>query len=119
MVLALGRLEVPELAVIVAGPVDTPVTGTTTVVAFGPNVTVAGTLATPVLLEARLIEKPAAGAATDRVRVRFCVVVPVIDKFGGEKLIVPVTCDVWLAEAKPGADALMVTDPNVMPLICG
>jgi hypothetical protein len=59
------------LAEMVADPPATPVTGTATLVAFAPKLTVAGTVATPVLLELRLIVKPPAGAGDERFSVRF------------------------------------------------
>jgi hypothetical protein len=100
LAVVLGML--PALAVIVADPAATPVTGTETVVAPVPKVTVAGTVATLVLLELRLTASPAAAGA-DKVRVRFCVAVPEIVR-PPEKLIVvgvtvppPVTCTVALA----------------------
>src|SRR5271154_141162 len=74
---ALGRFGAVVLAVIVAVPGNTPVTGTFTVVALAAKVTVAGTVATVASLEARLITNPA-GAGADNVSTRFCVAVPVI-----------------------------------------
>jgi hypothetical protein len=62
------------LAVMVAEPAATPVTGTGTLVAPAANVTVAGTVATAVLLELRLTVKPPAGACPP---VRFNVRLPV------------------------------------------
>jgi hypothetical protein len=66
-----GRFGAAVLAVIVAGPKATVVTGTLVVVAPAANVTVAGTVATFVAFETRLIVKPPAGAAPDSVNVRF------------------------------------------------
>jgi hypothetical protein len=63
-----------------------PVTATVALVAFAGKVTVAGTVATAVLVELRLTVSPAAGAATERFKVRFCVAVPVIASVVGEKL---------------------------------
>src|ERR1039457_708904 len=48
---ALGTLGTPAVAVIVANPVPTPLTGTLTVVALAWKATAAGTAATPGLLE--------------------------------------------------------------------
>ena len=62
------------------------------------KVTVAGTVAAPVLLELRFIVKPPAGAGADKFNVRFWVAIPVIVRLVGEKLAVAVTCTVWLAE---------------------
>jgi hypothetical protein len=62
-------------------PVATDVTGTFALVVPAPNVTVAGTVATPVLLELRLTTSPPAGAAAERFNVRFCVSRPVMVVF--------------------------------------
>ena len=60
------------LAVIIAVPADTPVTGVTTAVAMpARKVTVPGTVAMALLLLIRLISNPPAGACPfDRVSVR-------------------------------------------------
>jgi hypothetical protein len=80
------------LAVITAEPPATPVTGTFTVVAFAAKVTVEGTVATPVLLELRLMVKPPAGACPpDKFNARFPVA-PALIVRGGPKPIVTVTC---------------------------
>jgi hypothetical protein len=108
------------LAVIVADPAATPVTGTATLVVFAPKLTVGGALATPALLELRLIVNPPPGAGADRISVRFCVAVPVIVRLAGEKLMVipaavpEVTCT--LAGGNPLADAVMIADPALTPL---
>ena len=81
--------------------------------------TVAGTVATLVLLELRLMVRPPAGAGADRFKVRFCVAVPVMVRLVGEKLALAVTCTLWLAEVYPGAEALMLADPKLTPLTCG
>ena len=91
----LGR----ALAWIVADPAATPVTGTGTLLAPDAKVTVAGTVATLVLLELKLITVPPDGAGTDRFKVKFCVAVPVIVCISGEKASVPVTCTARLAGA--------------------
>ena len=52
--------------VMVADPGATPFTGTFTLVEFARNVTVAGTVATPVLLELTLMVNPPAGAGSER-----------------------------------------------------
>lgn len=81
-------LAIPgALAVMVAEPGPTPVTGTGTLVAPAANVTVAGTVATAVLLELRLMVKPLGGAGDDRFRVMFWVPVPLIVRVAGEKLM--------------------------------
>ena len=53
--LALAETKPVALAMIVAEPGATPITGTNTLVAFARTVTVAGTVATPGLLELRLM----------------------------------------------------------------
>jgi hypothetical protein len=110
------------LAVIVADPAATPVTGTVTLLAFAPKFTNAGTMTVPGLLELRLTVNPLAKAGDDRFSVRFCVVSPMIVKLAGEKLIVTlgippeVTCTGPLAGVKPVADAVMMADPMLPPL---
>jgi hypothetical protein len=89
-----GRL----LAWIKAEPAATPVTGTLVLVAPGPKATVSGTVATPVLLELKLIVKPLAGAAAERVSVRFCVIVPVMVRLGSVKAMVALTCTAVLPD---------------------
>jgi hypothetical protein len=78
-----------RLAEIVTDPADTPVTGTETIVAPVPKLTVAGTVATVGSLELRLTVR-GTGANTDRLSVRFCVAVPLIVRLAGEKLMVGV-----------------------------
>ncbi len=68
---ALATAGVRALAVMVAIPAVTPVTGTLTAIEPVGNVMFAGTVAIPGLLEARFTVKPLAGAATDRIKVRF------------------------------------------------
>ena len=95
-------LAIPvALAVIVAEPAPTPVTGTFTLFVPAANVTVAGTVATPVLLELRLTVKPLAGACPPvRFNVRFPVA-PTLSVSGDPvKLIV-------------GADTVTVPLPDV------
>jgi hypothetical protein len=107
------------LAWITAEPCATPVTGTVAVVAPAAKVTVAGTVATAVLLELRLTVTPPVGAVADKVSVKFCVVVPIMLRLDGEKATVAVTWTAALAPSKPGAEALIFADPILMPLICG
>ena len=68
---ALAMFGAAALAVMVALPGAMGVTGTLTVVAEAANVTVAGTVAAPVLLEVRFIVRPPAGAGPDRLNARF------------------------------------------------
>ena len=79
------------LACITVVPELIPVTGTATLVAFAEKVTVAGTVATDVLVELSEMVKPRLGAGPDKVRVRFCVPVPEMLSVGGEKLREAVT----------------------------
>ncbi len=113
------------LAAMATDPADTPVTGTATLVIPVPKLTVAGVVATLTLLELRLMASPA-GAGADRFSVRFCVAVPLIVRFPGEKLIVvvvvvppPVTSTCPLAVAYPGAEAVIVADPALLPVTAG
>jgi hypothetical protein len=96
--LAAALARFGALAVIVTDPADTLVTGTATLVAPAPKLTVAGAVATLRLLELRLTASTD-GAGADRFSVRFCIAVPLIVRLPGEKLIVvlvvvtpPVTC---------------------------
>src|SRR5262249_11836702 len=95
------------------------VTGTGTVVAPPGNVTVEGTPATAVLLELKVIVNPPAGAGSERLRVRFCVMKPEIVRLAGENLMLPVTCTAPLPGPYPGAVAPMVADPRFTALTCG
>jgi len=73
--LAVASAMFGALARIVTGPpCATPVTGTGTLVEPAGITTVAGTVATPVLLELTFSVTPPAGAGAERVRVRFWVV---------------------------------------------
>ena len=63
-------------AVIVVWPAATPVATKVTVLALAGIVTVAGTVATPVLLELRLRVMPPVGAVVDKVSVKVWVAVP-------------------------------------------
>jgi hypothetical protein len=69
--LVLGTFGASVLAVMVAEPKATAVTGTFVVVAPAAKLTLAGTVATLGALEFRLMVKPPAGAAPDKVNVRF------------------------------------------------
>jgi len=63
-------------AVIVVWPAATPVATKVTVFALAGIVTVAGTVATLVLLEVRLRVMPPVGAVVDKVSVKVWVAVP-------------------------------------------
>src|SRR5947209_6667389 len=80
------------LALMVDDPAPPPVTGTGTLVALGGKFTLAGTVATPVLLELRFTTRPPAGAGADRFKVRFWVELPGIVSVVGAKLSVAPTC---------------------------
>jgi hypothetical protein len=87
------------LAIMVADPAATPVTGTDTVVAPAAKLTDAGTVATAGLLELRLTTSPDEAGA-DRFIARFCVAVPPMLMVAGEKLMATgavVTCTGTLA----------------------
>jgi hypothetical protein len=97
--LALAFPKFRVLAVIVAEPAATPVTGTATLVAPAANVTVAGTVATPVLFELRLAIRPPgadpAVAGPDKFSVRLPAEPELIAKLPGEKKLLPplaITC---------------------------
>lgn len=83
------------------------------------KVTVGGTVAAAGVLELRLMVTPPAGAAADKVRVKFCVVNPEIVRLGGVKLTVAVTSTAALAEVYPVAVAVMFADPRLTPVIVG
>jgi hypothetical protein len=89
------------------------------VVALDANVTVAGTVATAVLLELKLTVNPPAGAGPDRVSVRFCGIVPLIVSVDGEKPIDPVVVTCCVAAVYPAADAPIVAAPRLTPVTCG
>ena len=116
---ALGTLGAPAVAVIVANPAPTPLTGTLTVVALAWKATDAGTVATPGLLELNETVRPVAGAGDERFKTRFCAPDPLIASDGGEKLSVAPTCTNWLADAYPDADAPMVAEPKLTPVTLG
>jgi hypothetical protein len=84
----LGR----ALAWMVAVPTTPAVTGTLTLVAFGGILTVAGTVATAVLLELRLSVNPPAGAGPERFKVRFWIEAAPMVRLLGEKATLPTTC---------------------------
>jgi hypothetical protein len=69
--IAVAVPKVGVLAVIVAWPADTPVTGTPTSAEPAAKVTVEGTVAIAVLLEFRVTGRPAEAPA-ERNSVRFC-----------------------------------------------
>jgi len=107
------------VAPMVVVPPPTPVTGMLTVVVPCAMVTVAGTVATPVLEELTLKVTPPVGALAERVRVRFWVAVPVMVVGVGVIVAVAVTFTVPVPCAKPLAVAVIMVDPSPMPVTCG
>jgi len=105
-----------EPAVIVVLPAATPVTANVVEVAPAANVTVAGTVATPVLLEVRLTVTPPVGAAADSVRVEFMLAVAATETAVGLKVTAAVTDTGCVAAIYPGAVAVMLADPTFTPL---
>lgn len=79
----------------------------------------AGTVATLVLVELRFTVKPPAGAAPDRFNVSVSVPGPSTVTALGEKVSVALTATAWVADVKPGADAVMFAEPRLMPLTDG
>ncbi len=121
---AVAAARFAAAAVMVADPAATPVTGTDTLVAPCATFTVAGVVAAFELLELRLtVSAEAAGA--ERFSVRFCVVFALSERLAGQKLIVAavlppdVTCTCPLAVPYPDADAVIVADPAVPPVMLG
>lgn len=109
------------LAVMVADPGDPAVTGTVTLLPFEGTVTVAGTEATAGLVEFRFTVRPPTGAGDGRDKVRFWVPAPMIVRLPGDRIsaevLEAITCAV--ADGKPEADAVMVTDPTATPVTFG
>jgi len=103
-------------AVIVVLPAATPATANVAVLEPAANVTVAGTVATPVLLEARLTVTPPVGAAADSVSVRVALAVAATEIVEGVTLTPAVTDTGCAAEIYPGAVAVMFADPTLTPL---
>jgi hypothetical protein len=99
-------------------PGPTAVTGTMVVFAPATKLTVAGTVATAVLLELRLIVTPPKGASAESVSVRFCVPLPKVT-LDGLKTTVAVTCTDELAGVKPLAVAKMFAVPKLTPVTVG
>ena len=94
-------------------------TGTLTLVAFAGKLTVAGTVATAVLLELRAIVSPLGGAGPERLKVRFCAAPVPIVRLLGEKPTLPVTVTGWLAGRNPRAEALIFATPRFTAVTCG
>lgn len=99
-------------------PAAIAVTATDALVMFVANVTLAGTVATAASSELRLTVKPG-GASAERFSVMFLVTPAATVRVPGEKLSVAVTRTCWLSPARPGADALMVEVPKLMPFTSG
>jgi hypothetical protein len=101
--------KVGALAVMVADPGATPVTGTFTPEDPAANVTDKGTVETPGLLEFRLAVSPPGGAGPDRFNARYCVVAIVIVVMLGEKLIAGIIFVNEKIAGEPTPDAEAVT----------
>jgi len=117
--LAFAEAKPGVLAAIAAEPAATPVTGTATLVAPAVNVTVAGTVATPALVELRLAVSPAV-AGPDRFSVRFPVEPALTVRLPGEKKLLPppaiTTVTPAVAFGMPVALAVSVVDPAASPV---
>jgi hypothetical protein len=98
LVVAAATVVATGVAVIVVGPGATDVIGTFTVVAPAAIVTLAGTVATPVLLDVRFTLRPLAGAADVIFKATFCVLTPVIVTVGTANVKVVVTFTAALAD---------------------
>ena len=110
--LAVAPVILVALALMVAEPGATPVTGTGAVIVSWGMVTVAGTVATAALLEERFTTWPPAGAGPESVTVRFADEPVGTGRFGGVKVNPAVTCTVALADVYPGAEAPMMVEPE-------
>ena len=97
--LAVVSANSAALARIVAEPGATPVTVTLAEVALAKIVTLAGTVATAVFVELKLIVVPPTGAGPDIVRVNVLVPTSINVRLAGEKAIVAVTLAVCEAGA--------------------
>jgi hypothetical protein len=82
------------VAVIVTAPAPTPVTGTATLVEPAVNVTVDGTVAKPVFVDAGVTVN-AVGAAAERVRMRLFVDPAFKVSVAGENALVPPVVTTW------------------------
>ena len=91
LVVAAATVVGTGVAVIVEGPGATEVINTFAEVAPAAIVTLAGTVATPVLLDVRFTLRPPAGAADEMFNATFCVFTPVIVTVGEANVSVVVT----------------------------
>jgi hypothetical protein len=89
---AAGTFGTPAVAVIVADPRPTPLTGTLREVVLGWKVADAATVATPELLELNETARPVTGAGDERIKVKSRAPSPLIARDAGEKLRVAPTC---------------------------
>ena len=85
----------------------------------GKKPTVCCKSATPGLSELNVAKNPAGGAAVDRRRKTICVEPAGSIRFGGENVSVAPTGTTLVAVAYPGAEAVMVADPILIPLSWG
>jgi hypothetical protein len=116
---AFGIFGVKVLAVITVDPKLFAATWTVALVDPCAIVTVAGTVATAVLLETRLKVRPPAGAAAERLSGRLRVARPVMVALLWPKAIVALTCTVALALVMPVPDALIFAEPRLTPVMVG
>ena len=89
LTLALVLPKLGVVAVMVADPSATPLTGTFKLLANAPKTTAEGTVATPVLLEFSVAVSPEAGADSDRFSTRFPAEPALMVKLAGEKKLLP------------------------------
>jgi hypothetical protein len=118
LTVAVALASPAALAVIVADPGATPVTVTVLLAPPAAIVTVDGTVAMPLALEARLIVNPPAGAAPPvRLRVRLPVL-PTVTASGDPWKAMRGGCTVTVPEpdVKPGAVAVIVAEPMPVPV---
>ena len=117
---ALVMLAIAELAVMVVEPMATPVREMLVLVAPAAKVAVAGMVAMPVGLAAKLTTRPPTGAGADRVKLSVCGVAPISVKppVGPKPSDAP-TVTVWLSLLYPPPEAKMMAEPKATPVTCG
>jgi hypothetical protein len=111
---------IPEDATVsVEEPAATPVTVNVALSCPWSTVAVAGTVATPVLLEDRLNVMPPAGAAAERLIVAVVVLVAFSEMEVGLSEEVTVTETATVSGANPAALAVICAEPMATPVTCG
>jgi hypothetical protein len=108
-----------DATVSVDEPAATPVTVNVALSCPWSTVAVAGTVATPVLLEDKLNVMPPAGAAADRLIVAVVVLVAFSEMVVGVSEEVTVTVTATVSGANPAALAVICADPIDAPVTCG